>query len=234
MTAMTAMTVSQVAPGSVPVVTLPLVTAIENTWSAIRDRHPEVPPVVVTLGSGTLGERGQQRLGHFAAGRWQVGDDDQHAELFIGGEGLQRGGVGVLTTLLHEAAHGLASTRNIVDTSRQGRYHNQRFRDLAVEVGLMVTADPKIGYAPSELAPGIAELYDAQLAELAGALVAFRHPEPRGGRDRNRSAGNGIAAVCSCPEPRRIRVRSLQQFEAGPIVCGICREPFTMPENDEG
>jgi len=229
---MTAMTLSQVTPGSVPVVTLPLVTAIEHTWSAIRERHPDVPPVVVTLGSGTLGERGQQRLGHFAAGRWQVGND-QHAELFVGGEGLQRGPSDVLATLLHEAAHGLASTRGVVDTSRQGRYHNQRFRDLAVEMGLTVTSDPKIGYSPSELAPGTADEYAAQLAELSGALVAFRHPEPVGGRDRNKTAGNGVAAVCSCPEPRRIRVRSRQQFEAGPIVCGICREPFTIPEDDE-
>jgi hypothetical protein len=226
------MTLPHVAPGSVPVVTLPLVTAIEHTWSAIRDRHPDVPPVVVTLGSGTLGERGRARLGHFAAGRWQVGDD-QHAELFIGGEGLQRGAADVLGTLLHEAAHGIASTREIQDTSRQGRYHNRAFRDLAGEVGLTVTSDPQLGYSPSELAPGTADEYAAQLVELSGALVAFRHPEPTGGRERNKSAGNGVAAVCSCPEPRRIRVRSRQQFDAGPIVCGICRQPFTIPEDDE-
>ena len=32
----------------------------------------------------------------------------------------------MLATLLHEAAHALARVREIQDTSRQGRYHNQR------------------------------------------------------------------------------------------------------------
>jgi hypothetical protein len=35
---------------------------------------------------------------------------------------------------VHEAAHGLANTRGVKDTSRQGRYHNKRFRALAEEL----------------------------------------------------------------------------------------------------
>jgi hypothetical protein len=37
----------------------------------------------------------------------------------------------VLGTLLHEAAHALADQRAIKDNSRQGRYHNARYRQLA-------------------------------------------------------------------------------------------------------
>jgi len=44
----------------------------------------------------------------------------------------------VLGTLLHEAAHGMAATRQIKDTSRQGRYHNRRFAELAAELGITV------------------------------------------------------------------------------------------------
>lgn len=219
-------------PGSVPRVTLPLVTAIEATWTAIRDRHPDVPPVVVTLGSGTLGERGNMRLGHFAAGRWQVGED-AHAELFVGGEGLQRGAADVLATLLHEAAHGIASTRDIQDTSRQGRYHNRRFKTLAEEVGLTVTDDPKIGYSPSELTTTAADTYAAQLDQLGAALTAYRHPEPTSGRGKNKSSGNGIVALCACPDPRRVRVRSREMFELGPITCGLCGEPFTAEADED-
>jgi hypothetical protein len=48
----------------------PLVAAVERAWEDIRRHHPEVPAVVVAIGSGTLRERaGQIRLGHFAAGR---------------------------------------------------------------------------------------------------------------------------------------------------------------------
>ena len=61
----------------------------------------------------------------------------------MGGEGLRRGARAVLGTLLHEAAHGVATTRGIKDTSRQGRYHNRRFAELAAELG--ITVEPARG-----------------------------------------------------------------------------------------
>lgn len=216
--------------GNLPDVTLPLIAALTATWETIQARHADVPPVVVTLGSGTLNEKsGNTRLGHFAAARWQVGEETA-AELFIGGEGLKRGADELLATLLHEAAHGVAMVRKIQDTSRQGRYHNRRFARLAEELGLVVTEDPKIGWSPSTLAPGTADAYADQLQALAAALVAFRHPEPQRGRGNNASSNNGIAATCACPEPRRIRVRSVEMFEAAPILCGACRQEFTAAE----
>lgn len=212
-------------PGTVPVVTLPLLTAIENTWSAIQGQHPDVPAVVVTL--GPAGERGRQHLGHFAPDRWQVEGEPQ-GELFIGGEGLTTGPSALLVTLLHAAAHAIASTREIQDTSRQGRYHNTKFRQLAEEVGLVVASDPSAGWSPTDLALGTAETYAAQLDELSSALTAYRHPEPAGDPTKNRTSYNGIAAVCGCPEPRRIRVHP-SVLDLGPIRCDICGQPFTSP-----
>src|SRR6266571_146279 len=58
--------------------------------------------------------------------------------MFIAGEGLDRGARGVLGVALHEAAHAAAAVRRIQDTSRQGRYHNVRYRRLAEELGLPV------------------------------------------------------------------------------------------------
>jgi len=48
-----------------------------------------------------------------------------------------------------------------------------------------------------------AVVYAAELGELAGALVAWRHPERRGG-GRAGGSNNGLAARCRCG--RRIRV----------------------------
>ncbi|MQA17813.1 MAG: hypothetical protein GEV09_28270, partial [Pseudonocardiaceae bacterium] len=96
-----------------------LVAALETAWTAIRDRHPKVPAAVVVVGSGTTSR--QAKYGHYAAMRWQHGTD-RLPEVLISGEGLQRLATEVLTTLLHEAAHGLADTRGIKDTSRQGRW----------------------------------------------------------------------------------------------------------------
>jgi hypothetical protein len=110
-----------------------LVAALEHAWQTIRIRHPEVPEAVLVVASGSEGKR--LNLGHFAPHRWQVNGADRH-EVLVGGEGLQRGPLEVLGTLLHEAAHGLAQARGVQDTSRQGRYHNRRYATLAHELGL--------------------------------------------------------------------------------------------------
>jgi hypothetical protein len=55
-----------------------LVAALAETWRAIQNRHPDVPDVVLTVGSGTLGaRRGEVTLGHFAAGRWHTTRSEQ-------------------------------------------------------------------------------------------------------------------------------------------------------------
>lgn len=124
----------------------PIVAVLEATWAAIQTRHPEIPDVVLVLASGSVGmPRGVLRLGHFAAMRWHhthPGTGQQLPEVFVGGEGLARGPVAVLGTLLHEATHALAHVRGVQDCSRQGRYHNRRFQVLAAELGLKVRQVP--------------------------------------------------------------------------------------------
>jgi hypothetical protein len=181
--------VSGPAEGGVVGVSGVLVAAVEACWGAVRARHPQVPAVVVTLGSGTIGAgRAGPRLGHFAAGRWHVGGADGVCELFVGGEGLRDGALELLCTLLHEAAHGLAHTRGIKDTSRQGRYHNTRYATLARELGLEVSED-RHGWHKTVVPDATAAVYAAQLAELEAALVAWRHPERQ--RPRTLTPGGG-------------------------------------------
>jgi hypothetical protein len=203
-----------------------LVTALDRTWVAIQDRHPDVPSVVITLGAGSGGARGL-KLGHFAADRWQRGEG-RLPELFVGGEGLARGGRDVLGTLLHEAAHGVASTRSIQDSSRQGRFHNTRFRALAEELGLAVAQTGSIGWSATSVPDTTAALYRAEVRRLDAALVAFRHAEAGNGRGGRANNNNGLAARCGCG--RRIRV-SGSVLSAGPITCGVCGTDFQSAES---
>jgi len=198
-----------------------LVTALGRTWAAIMARHPDVPAVVITLGSGSGGAR--LKLGHFAPDRWQRGDG-RVPELFVGGEGLAKGARDVLGTLLHEAAHGVATVREIQDTSRQGRFHNTRYRALAEELGLTVAKAGPIGWSDTTVPDATATLYRAELRRLGDALVAYRRLDPvgRGGRKNN---NNGVAARCGCD--RRIRVAE-SVLEAGPITCGLCGTDFEV------
>jgi hypothetical protein len=200
-----------------------LVTALDRAWAAIQERHPDVPVVVITLGQGS-GHGSALKLGHFEAARWQA-SHGALPELFIGGEGLSRSAREVLGTLLHEAAHGVADTRGIKDTSRQGRFHNTRFKALAIELGLDVAKTGTLGWSATTVPGATAALYRAELRRLNAALVAYRHAERGGGRA---SSNNGLAAVCGCG--RRIRA-SLSVLTGGPITCGLCGtgfEPLAM------
>jgi hypothetical protein len=202
-----------------------LVAALEHTWTAIHQRHPDVPDAVLVVASGSEGKR--LNLGHFAPHRWQVNGTDRH-EVLVGGEGLHRGPTEVLGTLLHEAAHGLAQAREVQDTSRQGRYHNRRYATLAHELGLEVASVKPIGWSATTVPAPTASSYAGQLEELQAALVLWRRQEHRigsGARSRNL-----LAAACGCG--RRIRAAKATLAEA-PIVCGACQHPFEPADSDQ-
>jgi hypothetical protein len=200
-----------------------LVRALEDVWAAIRRGHPELPPAVLITGAGSLGTRGGLRLGHFAASRWQAGADGALGEIFVGGEGLARGAGPVLATLLHEAAHVLAHQREIKDTSRQGRYHNTRFKTLAEELGLHVDHDRSIGWSPTTLPGQTAARYADVIAALERALTAHRHGERCGPQAPVPGGRNLLPCVCACE--RRIRIAPAV-LALGPVICGVCSEPF--------
>lgn len=202
-----------------------LVGALERAWAAIRVLHPEVPAAVMITGAGSSPRRRGLLLGHFAASRWQLGTDTERAvgEVFVGGEGLARGARSVLGTLLHEAAHALAFTRGVKDTSRQGRYHNARFRDLAQELGLEVEHRPELGWSDTTPADATSDHYHDAIARLERALTAYREGEQPARPD---SRAGGVACVCSCG--RRIRVAP-GVLKLGPILCAMCGKAFEPP-----
>ncbi|MBW0101645.1 hypothetical protein I4I78_04295 [Pseudonocardia sp. KRD-291] len=211
-----------------------MVGALEEAWEAIRVRHPELPQVVIVLGAGSGDRGGALRLGHFAAMRWTPAESEAGqvgmAEVFIGGEGLARGPAAVLGTLLHEAAHALAHARGVQDTSRQGRWHNAKFKAVATEVGIEVVKDPRIGWSPTTVPAATQSAYEPVIAELGRVLRMYRAAEPTGGETTKKPGPP--ACVCGCG--RRIRVAPSVR-EAGPIVCGVCDTEFTPeePADDE-
>ncbi len=202
-----------------------VVAALEDAWTAVRAHHADVPQVVIILGAGSEARKGLFKWGHFAAARWHVAGANR-PEVLVSGEGLRRGARDVLATLLHEAAHGMANTRQIQDTSRQGRWHNRRFATLAEELDLKVTQDPKTGWSQTHLTEQLADRYADQLTGLASALQLWRHAELQ----LSTPTGSRNLLPCSCECGRKLRVAK-STLEQAPIICGACDEPFT-PERD--
>ena len=192
---------------------------LEDTWLEIRRWHPEIPPAVIIIASGTSGKH--PRWGHHAPGRWNVGGI-QRAEIMISGEGLRRTAEEVLATLLHEAAHAMASEHGIKDTSRQGRYHNKHFKTHAEQLGLIVTHDDHNGWSASTITDVTKIAYARQLHDLAQAMTMWRNGETTTGPTARRNT-NLIAAICPCG--RSIRVAASTLAEA-PITCQACGSDF--------
>lgn len=239
-----------------PAVTISLVVAsLERAWAAIRAKHPDVPECALIVASGA--ERGQmKRWGHYWHGRWEALNAGRRPEVMISGEGLNRPAADVLETLIHEAAHGVAATRKIEDTSRQGRWHNGKYKKLAVELGLQTQRDTSCGLTTS-LADGTLAQYAPTLADLTDALKLYRVPEQRMPRrvrpDRPDTAGDedtgtdtsadtdaddntdeegdevdtSNGLVGICTCGRKLR-GSVSVWKAGAVTCGVCNAPFQV------
>ena len=202
---------------------LPL-RALEDAWEEIHTHHPDLPPVALVIAGGHA-RPGLMLLGQFAAERWSTDTPTRTVhEVLITGEGLILGALEVFGTLLHEAAHALAAARRIADTSRQGRYHNHRFRELAHELGLDVTHTAEQGWATTTVPDQLADSYRAQITALQRAITAHRSSDTPKPRSADISSGMQ-AARCRCP--RRIRV-SPSVLAAGPITCANCHSPFAL------
>jgi hypothetical protein len=205
-----------------------VLSVLEDNWHAIRARHPQIPPVVIIIASGTSGR--DAKWGHFSPRRWTVDATGTLAEILISGEGLQRSPRAVLGTLLHEAAHALAAARGVKETSRQHRYHNREFKALAEELGLAVDHDQRIGWSLTSVPDQTAKIYAPWLVKLHVAMTLWRHAEFEAATGNTTGAGTAartsglIAAACPCGRSIRIAATTLA---AAPVICGACGGGFT-------
>lgn len=200
MTPMTTNTTTKTDTGS------RLVAAIETFWSAVADRHPELPRRIVAITGSGAKPRGLT-LGHWARDRWN--DDDGAApELFIGGECIAMGAGQVATTIIHEAAHALLVARGdtTAGTSRQGRYHTRKgFAKAAEELGLEAPTrpHPTIGFSECVLLNATAAEYERELDELDRALCA--------------AIGSGVYEFAPAPKRKPRRAPLLLGCDCGRI-----------------
>ena len=196
-----------------------ILKVLEDIWLEIRRWHPDIPPVVIIIASGTGGKH--PRWGYHAPGRWNVAGE-QRTEIMISGEGLRRAPGEVLATLLHEAAHALAHARGVKDSSRQGRYHNKHFKICAEEIGLAVEHDDRTGWSASTITPATHAAYARQLDALAQAMTLWRHGETITGATPRRNT-NFVAALCPCGRSIRLAASTLAE---APIICAACDGKF--------
>ncbi|MFA5061662.1 MAG: hypothetical protein WC526_00770 [Patescibacteria group bacterium] len=213
-----------------------LIDALARIWSKIRELHPRVPGVVLL--AAPAARETVNALGYFAALRWSAkkkGGSHLH-EVAVVAEHLNRPVEEIVETLLHEAAHAMNFELGIKDCSAS-QYHNQRFRDAALRLGLEVTQVRHYGYALTKMPPETAAIYKEEIESLTQVLVHRRRmtpfgtgPTPKGGEEGddsndndNRPRSRNLKAVCACGFIIRVSKATLENTV---IRCESCGKPF--------
>ncbi len=181
--------------------------ALQDAWSAIRRHHRQLPAARVIAGP---------KDSACASIDWGSSPVTIQVDPRFKGS-AEKMANGVLTYLLHQAAHGLALESGL-NRSSEGRYHPDGYAHVAEMLGLDVNTKIGTGWSLTTLQPGTTEVYATTLARLRAGLEDWDPPEIRAGR-------NGVVALCSCGPPRRIRV-SNREWSRGEITCGTCGQEF--------
>ncbi len=202
-----------------------LVAACEDAWRSIQTYNPEIPDVVVVVGSG-----GRMSPNLFAKDTWYRDGEKQGVlhEVLIVAEQLHRTPVEIFTTLLHEATHGLAHARGIKDVS--GRRHNKKFANLASEMGMIPPekADSRVGYSAATMTQEAIDAYDRDIELIAEQLKLCRKIK----LVEKETKKTTWMAECGCDRKIRIPKKTIDDPEYLNIDCAICGNSFKLTEED--
>ena len=209
------------------------VKSVENLFDAFNEKYYEgkLPRPVITIAS-----KGKYNAyGWFSVGKiWNNAETkEKYHEINICAEYVARPIEEVVGTLLHEMAHLYCSYNSIKDTSNNGIYHNNRFKKVAEDHGLIIDKG-RYGWHVTSLN----EETKAYIKELnVEGFKLFRNPEHNpeasmgSGTSGSESEGEQSAETPKkkkssikwvCPVCGNI-CRTTKVFK---LICGECMEPM--------
>lgn len=197
----------------------------EEVLCAAADRVPDMPgwaDVVRGQIVYVADVTSRDCYGYHASRRWIAGGAS-HGEIVLDAATLAMGADKVLLTLIHEGVHAYAAARDIADTSRQGRWHNARFAELATLAGLVVEPDARCGHYTPALSDAGRERNADLLARLDAAIRLRYVVAQRVARTKRDTSH--VSLVCGCRDhkgkPTRVRV-ALGNWQPGALACSAC------------
>lgn len=231
--------------------TMPALVVVINRIALESARRTEalLPGIVESVEAVVMYVAGTPkfRYGHFMREAWRS-EGRRSAEIVINAAYLDRSAEDVMTTLLHEMAHAYANEQNIWDTSRDGRYHNRRFGELAVQLGAHVVKDTKVGHRTQGLTSDGRRRYGDLLGELTAALTLVRDPVRTAGvtappagstpslpivTGTHSSQRKYVFPVCRCLDrhgrPEVVGRIAVGKWRTGKLLCTVCGSPLVDP-----
>lgn len=194
--------------------------ALDVALSAIKKNNKDVPSALAVIIAEKKGAHGT-----FTADSWQdnAGEHEGSArhEIKLNPVSFALGAEQVLTTLIHECGHALAHATGVKDTSRQGRFHNAKFRDIATQMGLVTEDDKSIGTRTPSMMDSTKATYAKELEVIASALTTFRKPTVK-----LKAPKTTVRVSCSCGNPVTVPIKWFDEVMSVTLPCDICGEYY--------
>ncbi|KAB1438694.1 SprT-like domain-containing protein [Candidatus Galacturonibacter soehngenii] len=199
----------------------------EKTYEVLNNTfyQGELPKVILTIQSSP------KTYGHFTVSPVWKAEEERYHEINLSAEHLDRAFENIAATIAHEMCHLYAKIKGIADTSKDGRYHNKNFRDIAENHGIHVEYVKYIGYSkttPSEQLKQVIEEYRLGKPMELNRGTEVNYVGGSGGNDSTNGLSGGNRKKKSstrnwmCPSCGN-KCRTTKDIS---IICGECMEEF--------
>lgn len=151
------------------------------------------------------------------AEKWQA-EDTKLTEISLSAENLRLDDINrIFITIVHELVHERAHLKKIKDTSRNGRFHNKRFAELAEMVGLVCEKDSKSGYRTESATDALMKIFNECYALINGDSL-YKNMKRLHTTTKPKSTTNLVKYVCPmCGSIARAKMGAY-------LICGECDE----------
>ncbi|MBA4685739.1 MAG: SprT-like domain-containing protein [Candidatus Galacturonibacter soehngenii] len=199
----------------------------EKTYKVLNNTfyQGELSKVIITIQSSP------KTYGHFTVLPVWKAEEERYHEIYLSAEHLDRAFENIAATIAHERCHLYAKIKGIADTSKDGRYHNKNFREIAENHGIHVEYVKYIGYSkttPSEQLIEVLHKYElGKPVELNRSTKvnyegdSGENDSTNGLSDRNRNKKSSTRNWM-CPSCGN-KCRTTKDIS---ILCGDCMEEF--------
>lgn len=144
-------------------------------------------------------------------------------EITMTAEYLTRSNEDIVATLLHEMVHLYCGQNGIKDTSRSGTYHNEKFKNIAETVGLIIEKDSKIGWSLTSLNSDAVAFIPSLKINRQAFRIARQVASSKGKGKTKQSMRKYICPECG------MTVRATKTVN---VMCGDCLCTMTAESED--
>lgn len=155
--------------------------------------------------------------------------DERKYEITLVAEYLHLGMLPVLSTLLHEMAHLYNLINNIQDTTRNGTYHNKKFKETAEKGGLIIEHHKSLGWTVTKLQGKTINLIkNSDIKEEAFTIYRLDgeqlREEDEEGAETKETKSSRRKYICPLCETTIAATKNVN------VICGDCNVSFKLSE----